>query len=156
MGAASHVSALLACTIDHGSSAINSPTSLTGARRGGFAALSCIRMFTAAPRCIMVEQQGAQGRYRDGVEEMECDLPHETITVASRDSKIQAEVIEGSSQSGCAKSRKRGREIEEEEESSREVEKRGCEEGMSWWTCLMLGISQERTQPQVVKKIYKK
>lgn len=104
----------------------------------------------------MVEQQGAhhsEGRHCDDVEEMECDLPHETLTVVSTESKIQAEVTEGSNQ---CKSRKRGREIEEEEESSREVEKRGCEEGMSWWTCLMLGISQERTQPQVVKKIYKK
>lgn len=108
----------------------------------------------------MVEQQGAhhsEGKHRDDVEEMECDLPHETLTVVSTESKIQAEVTEGSSRCGCVKkSRKRGREIEEEEESSREVEKRGCEEGMSWWTCLMLGISQERTQPQVVKKIYKK
>lgn len=36
--------------------------------------------------------------------------------------------------------RKRAR---EEEEGGTAVEKRGCEEGMSWWTCLMLGVSQE-------------
>ena len=48
-------------------------------------------------------------------------------------------------------SRKRGR-FDEEEET--EVEKRGCEEGMSWWTCLMLGMNQEHSRPQVVKKIY--
>ena len=49
-------------------------------------------------------------------------------------------------------SRKRTRPGEEEEE--REVEKRGCEEGMSWWTCLMLGISQDNSRQQVVKKVH--
>ena len=48
-------------------------------------------------------------------------------------------------------SRKRCR---SEEDEQREVEKRGCEEGMSWWTCLMLGVSQENSKPQVVKKVY--
>lgn len=49
-------------------------------------------------------------------------------------------------------SRKRTRPGEEEEE--REVEKRGCEEGMSWWTCLMLGISPDNSRQQVVKKVH--
>lgn len=48
-------------------------------------------------------------------------------------------------------SRKRGREGEGTKE---EVEKRGCEEGMSWWTCLMLGMDQENTRPQVVRKLH--
>ena len=109
----------------------------------------------------MVEQRSAQhseGRHRNGVEEMECD-PHEALKIVSTESSTQApnfQLAEGSSQCGCVESRgrKRGREAEEEE-SSRVVEKRGCEEGMSWWTCLMLGVSQERTRPQAVKKIYK-
>lgn len=58
--------------------------------------------------------------------------------------------------------RKRVREVEEEEEgggggagaSDRVVEKRGCEEGMSWWTCLMLGMDQEKARPQVVRKFH--
>ena len=41
-----------------------------------------------------------------------------------------------------------------EEDEQTEVEKRGCEEGMSWWTCLMLGISQENSRSQAVKKFY--
>lgn len=49
-------------------------------------------------------------------------------------------------------SRKRGR--EGEENGHTEVEKRGCEEGMSWWTCLMLGVSQDNSRQQVVKKVY--
>ena len=48
--------------------------------------------------------------------------------------------------------RKRVREGDSEEEV---VEKRGCEEGMSWWMCLMLGMDQANTKPQVVKKIHK-
>ena len=56
-------------------------------------------------------------------------------------------------------SRKRGREEEGlsaavVDGGATRVEKRGCEEGMSWWTCLMLGMDQENTQPQVVKKVY--
>ncbi len=31
-------------------------------------------------------------------------------------------------------------------------EKRGCAEGLSWWTCLMLGVDQNMTQQQVVAK----
>ena len=48
-------------------------------------------------------------------------------------------------------SRKRTRAVEEER---REIEKRGCEEGMSWWTCLMLDISQDNAEPQVIKRVY--
>jgi hypothetical protein len=51
---------------------------------------------------------------------------------------------------GQERSRKRGREGVGEGE----VEKRGCEEGMSWWTCLMLGMNQENTKPQVVRKVH--
>ena len=47
--------------------------------------------------------------------------------------------------------RKRGRDGEEVRE---EVEKRGCEEGMSWWTCLMLEMDQENTKSQVVRKVH--
>ena len=50
--------------------------------------------------------------------------------------------------------RKRGRE-EEEIRRTEVVEKRGCEEGgMSWWTCLMLGVSQENSKQQIVRKVY--
>ena len=110
----------------------------------------------------MVEQQSAQHseeRHRNGVEEMDCD-PHEALKFVSTENRSQDpnfQLAEGSGQCGCvseSRGRKRGREAEEEE-SSKVVEKRGCEEGMSWWTCLMLGVSQERTQPQVVKKVYK-
>lgn len=31
-------------------------------------------------------------------------------------------------------------------------DKRTVEDGMSWWTCLMLGLPQEYTKPHVVKK----
>ena len=41
------------------------------------------------------------------------------------------------------------------EEEPGAVEKRGCEEGMSWWTCLLLGVDPvERTKQQVVRKHY--
>lgn len=46
--------------------------------------------------------------------------------------------------------RKRGHKCEEGE--GEVVEKRGCEEGMSWWTCLMLGMDQQNTRPQIVRK----
>ena len=62
--------------------------------------------------------------------------------------------LNGSSSSSGSVSRKRTRPGEEEEEEGSEVEKRGCEEGMSWWTCLMLGISQDNSRQQVVKKVY--
>lgn len=32
------------------------------------------------------------------------------------------------------------------------TDKRAVEEGMSWWTCLMLGLPYEYTKPHVVKK----
>lgn len=32
------------------------------------------------------------------------------------------------------------------------TDKRSVEEGMSWWTCLMLGLPYEYTKPHVVKK----
>ncbi len=54
-------------------------------------------------------------------------------------------------ESTTAASRKRAREGEEVVE---EVEKRGCEEGMSWWTCLMLGLDQDNTKPQAVRKTH--
>lgn len=56
--------------------------------------------------------------------------------------------------------RKRGRESEEVVAEGgggggeRVVEKRGCEEGMSWWTCLMLGMDQKNTKLRVVRKIH--
>lgn len=31
-------------------------------------------------------------------------------------------------------------------------DKRTVEEGMSWWTCLMLGLPYEYTKPHVIKK----
>ena len=31
-------------------------------------------------------------------------------------------------------------------------EKRGCAEGMSWWTCLLLGVDQSMTKQQVITK----
>ena len=58
---------------------------------------------------------------------------------------------------GSSGSRKRGRESEEEVVvggGEKVVEKRGCEEGMSWWTCLMLGMDQENTKPRVVRKLH--
>ena len=48
--------------------------------------------------------------------------------------------------------RKRERQAEEGENEA--VEKKAAEEGLSWWTCLMLGVGQERTKPQVVKKVH--
>ena len=59
-----------------------------------------------------------------------------------------------STASGCSVSganRKRAR----EEEPGAAVEKRGCEEGMSWWTCLLLGVDPgERSKQQVVRKLH--
>ena len=68
---------------------------------------------------------------------MECGPTEKT-------NKIQTQVKEIEKRQG---GRKRNR---EEGEFTRVVEKRGCAEGMSWWTCLMLGVSQEKTQPRVV------
>ena len=69
--------------------------------------------------------------------------------------KELALVEEGQGSETGAGGRKRGRENENEEvERGDTVEKRGCEEGMSWWTCLMLGMDQENTKPQVVRKIH--
>ena len=57
--------------------------------------------------------------------------------------------------SELSQSRKRVREAEEEAGRREVVEKRGCEEGgMSWWTCLMLGVSQDNSKQQVVRKVY--
>ena len=33
-------------------------------------------------------------------------------------------------------------------------EKRGSEEGMSWWTCLLLGIPHDRSSPQHFPRTY--
>lgn len=46
-------------------------------------------------------------------------------------------------------SRKRAR----DDQLDKVVEKRGCEEGWSWWTCLMLGVGQENTHQRAVKKM---
>ena len=67
----------------------------------------------------------------------------------------QPQFNNGSSDSSGSVSRKRTRAEEEEgkgEGEGREVEKRGCEEGMSWWTCLMLGVSQDNSRQQIIKK----
>ena len=57
----------------------------------------------------------------------------------------------GSCHTVSGANRKRAR----EEEPGAAVEKRGCEEGMSWWTCLLLGVDPgERSQQQVVRKLH--
>ncbi len=62
--------------------------------------------------------------------------------------------LNGSSDSSGSVSRKRTRSEEAEGEGEGSgVEKRGCEEGMSWWTCLMLGISQDNSRQKVVRKL---
>ena len=81
---------------------------------------------------------------------MECG-PTENWKADSTANKIQTLVKEGSLLESRQGGRKRGR---EEEQLARVVEKRGCAEGMSWWTCLMLGVSQEKTQPWPVRKVY--
>lgn len=40
------------------------------------------------------------------------------------------------------------------EETDTLIEKRGCDEGLSWWTCLLLDVSQENTNPRPVRKFY--
>ena len=45
--------------------------------------------------------------------------------------------------------RKRSR---DQEGTTATSDKRTVEEGMSWWTCLMLGLPYEYTKPHVVKK----
>ena len=57
---------------------------------------------------------------------------------------------------GEGQRRKRGRETCGGEERVVEVEKRGCTEGMSWWTCLMLDMNhEENTRAQVaVRKVH--
>ena len=45
--------------------------------------------------------------------------------------------------------RKRAR---DEEGTTSTSDKRTVEEGMSWWTCLMLGLPYEYTKPHTVKK----
>ena len=73
----------------------------------------------------------------------------------SQQQQLQQPQLNGSSDSSGSVSRKRTRAGEEEGEGEgREVEKRGCEEGMSWWTCLMLGISQDNSRQQVVTKLH--
>ena len=47
-----------------------------------------------------------------------------------------------SSESGLGKKRTR----EEATEHIETTEKRGCDEPMSWWTCLMLGISSNKSR----------
>lgn len=70
-------------------------------------------------------------------------------TAASIDTQGQSNGA-GAGNFSQANSRKRSRTVEGERT---EVEKRGCGEGMSWWTCLMLGISQENSRQQVVKRV---
>lgn len=79
-----------------------------------------------------------------------CDVVGQENKVVLTTYSSQVGVREGAG--GACSGKKRARESEEE----KEVEKRGCEEGMSWWTCLMLGMDQENTKPQVVKKLYTK
>lgn len=45
--------------------------------------------------------------------------------------------------------RKRAR---DQEGTAATSDKRTVEEGMSWWTCLMLGLPYEHTKPHIVKK----
>ena len=61
--------------------------------------------------------------------------------------------------SGSGEKRKRPRESGDSESeraagsaSTAATEKRGCAEGMSWWTCLLLGVDQSMTKQQVVTK----
>jgi len=62
------------------------------------------------------------------------------------------------SQVGIAGGRKRSRQMELEAPQQRSGaprssdEKRGCAEGMSWWTCLLLGVDQSMTRQQVISK----
>lgn len=62
--------------------------------------------------------------------------------------------VAGQAQGECQQRRKRSREVCGGEE--RVVEKRGCEEGMSWWTCMMLDMNHEEyTRAQVaVRKVH--
>jgi len=45
--------------------------------------------------------------------------------------------------------RKRAR---DQEGTTTTSDKRTVEDGMSWWTCLMLGLPHEYTKPHTVKK----
>ena len=73
-------------------------------------------------------------------------------TLTSTETRLHSNgAVKGEFPETVSVTRKRCRAVEDEQT---EVEKRGCEEGMSWWTCLMLGISQENSRSQVVKKIY--
>ena len=71
--------------------------------------------------------------------------------LTSTETRLHPNGVKGEFPVTVSVSRKRCRPVEDEQTK---VEKRGCEEGMSWWTCLMLGISQENSRSQVVKKSY--
>ena len=42
------------------------------------------------------------------------------------------------------------------EEGSSQCEKRSCEEGLSWWTCLLLGMPQENTKIHPINVVVRK
>lgn len=71
--------------------------------------------------------------------------------LTSTETRLYPNGVKGEFPETVSVSRKRCRSVEDKQT---EVEKRGCEEGMSWWTCLLLGISQDNSRSQVVKKIY--
>ena len=119
----------------------------------------------------------AKGREEDGVEDMDtgkCAYSNREVVVSCTSGESAILISPSMSQQGqgvslenrsqepgsSAGSRKRGRESEgfllEEgaRGGEREVEKRGCEEGMSWLTCLMLGMDQENTKPRIVRKLH--
>lgn len=42
--------------------------------------------------------------------------------------------------------------VRDQEGADATSDKRTVEEGMSWWTCLMLGLPYEYTKPHITKK----
>ena len=102
---------------------------------------------------------------QNGTEDMDCGDSSAVsgTTEAQNNVPTSCQACASCSSDSCSvhnrgSGRKRPREeFEDQEQGQRQgrvVEKRGCEEGMSWWTCLMLGISQERARPQVVRKVH--
>ena len=91
-----------------------------------------------------------------GEEEQSMDIDCPAIS-EHRDtvgSKAETNTSEGSLKGASERPRGRKRARVGVDEEPVEVEKRGCEEGMSWYMCLMLGVDQSNTKPQVVKKLY--
>ena len=112
----------------------------------------------------MADKEG--GACEDDVEAMdtECGVAvGETKAVHNGDTALfipaqqlqrETAVEEARSCVGRKRLREGGEELGRGGGGEREVEKRGCEEGMSWWTCLMLGMDQENTKPRVVRKVH--